>query len=146
MPCRKREPQLEADNLRFGPYSSRAAGVPFGPRPRPCACEWPSFRVPVDDGGAVSGPEDRRTTSKREVEPPLMEVAGEWSRDRRGDTVSGESRLDRRDGLVDATPEGDALAAEIGDDERRGLATRSLGGTSRDGPLAEPFEGPSADR
>lgn len=47
--------------------------------------------------------------------------------------VSGEPRLDLRDGPADATFEGNARAAEMGDDERRGLATKLLGGTSRAG-------------
>jgi len=87
MPWRKREPQLGAEDLRFVPYSSesfleeRRAGdngeaPPMGPSPRPCGCERPSFGLPVDTEGA-SGPEERRTTSKRELEPPLTEVAGE---------------------------------------------------------------------
>ena len=60
--------------------------------------------------------------------------------------MSGESRLDRRDGPAEATPEGETRAAEMGDDERRGLVTKLAGGTSRDGPCAVPFAGPRADR
>lgn len=49
----------------------------MGPSPRPCGCGLPSFGLLVEGDGAVSGPEDRRTTSNRELEPPLTDVAGE---------------------------------------------------------------------